>query len=130
MEPPDDLSDSEYLPDAATASTAAPAKPPAPLKQSTLSFDQVPPSVYLPKLNPQQRQAVTAGAEGGLAVHAGPGSGKTAVLTTRVAHLIQVGRIPPEELVCVHFPGWFASSQPRVPAGACRVWDARAQLLD
>ncbi|GJN94058.1 hypothetical protein Rhopal_007122-T1 [Rhodotorula paludigena] len=103
MEPPDDLSDSEYLPDAATASTAAPAKPPAPLKQSTLSFDQVPPSVYLPKLNLQQRQAVTAGAEGGLAVHAGPGSGKTAVLTTRVAHLIQVGRIPPEELVVVTF---------------------------
>ncbi|BGP43735.1 ATP-dependent DNA helicase srs2 [Rhodotorula kratochvilovae] len=109
MEPPDDLSDSEYLPEPSTSNEPpenAPTKPeagPAALKQSTLTFNQLSPEDYLPRLNPAQRDAVTASSVGGLAVHAGPGSGKTAVLTTRVAHLIQVGRIAPEELVVVTF---------------------------
>lgn len=102
MEPPDDLSDSEYS--RVTPQTATSNKPPPPpLKQSTLGFDHQSPSDYLPRLNPQQRDAVTASHEGALAVHAGPGSGKTAVLTTRVAHLVQVARIPPEHLVVVTF---------------------------
>ncbi|GEM08959.1 ATP-dependent DNA helicase [Rhodotorula toruloides] len=113
MEPPDDLSDSEYLPaphnrlSASEFSAQQPAQPaePAkpPLKQSTLSFSRPPPCEYLAKLNPAQREAVTASAEGGLAIHAGPGSGKTAVLTTRVAYLVQTGGIKPEELVVVTF---------------------------
>ncbi|GAA6051585.1 hypothetical protein JCM3770_003484 [Rhodotorula araucariae] len=109
MEPPDDLSDSEYLPEPSTSSKP-PANPritphPAPtaLKQSTLTFNQQSPKDYLSRLNPAQRDAVTASPVGGLAVHAGPGSGKTAVLTSRVAHLIQVERILPEELVVVTF---------------------------
>ncbi|GAA5937445.1 hypothetical protein JCM3775_006616 [Rhodotorula graminis] len=117
MEPPDDLSDSEYTPVPSissvkppTASTSKPSTAAAAstsatssLKQSTLSFGQQSPSDYLPRLNPAQREAVTASHVGGLAVHAGPGSGKTAVLTTRVAHLIQVARVLPEELVVVTF---------------------------
>ncbi|GAA5859197.1 hypothetical protein JCM8547_008911 [Rhodosporidiobolus lusitaniae] len=105
MEPPDDLSDSEYTP-APSTSTSAPASvaPPAQqLKQSTLPFSSIPSSVYLADLNPAQLEAVTASPSAGLAVHAGPGSGKTKVLTTRVAWLIQEAKIKPEELVVVTF---------------------------
>ncbi|GAA5891913.1 hypothetical protein JCM6882_007403 [Rhodosporidiobolus microsporus] len=103
MEPPDDLSDSEYTSAEPTASTSNPPPAPAGLKQTTLNFHQIHPSVYLAELNPAQRDAVTWQREGGLAVHAGPGSGKTKVLTTRVAHLIQVVGVKPEELVVVTF---------------------------
>ncbi|GAA5966335.1 hypothetical protein JCM21900_003099 [Sporobolomyces salmonicolor] len=101
MEPPDDLSDSDYSNFASTAPTAAP--PPATLKQQTLTFDQIQPAVYLAELNPAQREAVTASTAGGLQILAGPGSGKTAVLTRRVAFLVQHERISPEELVVVTF---------------------------
>lgn len=53
-------------------------------------------------LNPQQHQAVTA-PDGPVLVLAGPGSGKTRVLTHRVAWLIQERNLRPSHLMAVTF---------------------------
>ncbi len=57
---------------------------------------------FLDKLNPQQRQAVTAGS-GPILVLAGPGSGKTRVLTQRVAYLIAHEGVRPYQMLAVTF---------------------------
>lgn len=56
---------------------------------------------YLRELNDVQRQAVTH-VDGPLMVIAGPGSGKTRVLTYRIAHLIQCG-VPPYRILALTF---------------------------
>ncbi len=54
------------------------------------------------ELNPQQLRAVSHVAGPALVV-AGPGSGKTRVLTYRVAHLIKEHNIQPDRILCVTF---------------------------
>ena len=56
---------------------------------------------YLSKLNPAQREAVLH-TQGPLLVFAGAGSGKTRVLTYRVAHLIEQG-IDPYHIIAITF---------------------------
>ncbi len=57
---------------------------------------------YLARLNPEQRAAVEA-PDGPLLVLAGAGTGKTRVLTTRLAHLIVTGRAMPGQVLAVTF---------------------------
>ena len=57
---------------------------------------------YLAGLNPEQHAAVVAD-DGPLLVLAGAGTGKTRVLTTRLAHLLLTGRARLGETLCVTF---------------------------
>jgi len=56
----------------------------------------------LARLNPPQQEAVTHG-EGPLLIFAGAGSGKTRVLTARIAYLIATRRVWPDRLLAVTF---------------------------
>lgn len=85
---------------------------------SLLVSSQIPPAV---DLNPEQRAAVTA-PEGCMLVDAGPGSGKTRVLTERVRELLRRG-VPPARLCVFTFTRRAAEElQHRLGPTAAGMW--------
>src|SRR5258708_26704367 len=78
-------------------------------------------------LNPQQLEAVTLPHQSAL-ILAGAGSGKTRVLTTRIAWLIQTGQIGPQGLLAVTFPNKASREMllrisAMLPINTRRMWD-------
>ena len=90
--------------DAAVATTAWQPAPPPPASRSisARAMGVSAPPAYLDGLNPEQKRAVET-LDGPVLVLAGAGTGKTRVLTTRIAHILATNRAWPSQVLSVTF---------------------------
>lgn len=82
---------------------------------------------WMQHLNPEQRAAVTLPA-GHALILAGAGSGKTRVLTTRIAWLLHQGLATPASIMAVTFTNK-AAQEMTTRLGAMLPWDTRAMWM-
>jgi len=98
---PSDLNDGERVFDSRPISQRAAARAPDQASRADSANGGIN-AAWLDGLNPEQREAVLS-TEGPLLVLAGAGTGKTRVLTTRVAHILAQKRAWPSQMLVVTF---------------------------